>query len=492
MHIPDEKIAEIRAAVDIVDVVGEVVELKKKGIDFFGLCPFHAEKTPSFSVSPVKQMFYCFGCGAGGDVVEFMIRVTGRPFSDVIKSLAGRAGIGLLESYLYDKTYQYRTPRAPGIPGEKRQAVKPAPQKDEKQSDPAPGVWVEHAEKLVSWAHEKLLENDEQLAWLAGRGINGEAVEKFRLGWNPGKDGRDLWRPRESWGLPTVMRENKKGKSVKKKLWIPQGLIIPFFEEDQQAGKPAPQRIRIRRIEGEPRFFILPGSVMDMMILGEDERSYLVVESELDGIMCHMLAGDMCSVVALGSSSAKPDEKIMEKLRNSAVILLGLDYDAPGRKAMKWWKEEFHQVKIWPVPDGGDPGEAYQSGVDIRQWIWAGLPAGLQLRGPDRRVGLSLLNDKKKGGEKTEIVDLESPVVCEESESWDYIAELAGLLRAHPVAIHNMPDRTYIAASVKWQQQNYEIYRRISALVFQNPEVFRFVSAHPASKIIGENINTDC
>ena len=68
-HIPEEKISEIRSAADIVDIVSEVVLLKKAGQNLVGLCPFHTEKTPSFNVSPERQIFHCFGCGVGGDVV---------------------------------------------------------------------------------------------------------------------------------------------------------------------------------------------------------------------------------------------------------------------------------------------------------------------------------------------------------------------------------------------------------------------------------------
>src|SRR5690606_29131101 len=72
-RIPDEKINEIRQAVDIVDVISEYVQLKKQGRNYFGLCPFHSENTPSFSVSPEKQIYYCFGCGAGGNVFSFLM-----------------------------------------------------------------------------------------------------------------------------------------------------------------------------------------------------------------------------------------------------------------------------------------------------------------------------------------------------------------------------------------------------------------------------------
>ena len=71
MYYPEEVIEEVRSRADIVDVVGKVVHLKKMGANYFGLCPFHGEKTPSFSVNQSKQIFYCFGCGKGGDVVKF-------------------------------------------------------------------------------------------------------------------------------------------------------------------------------------------------------------------------------------------------------------------------------------------------------------------------------------------------------------------------------------------------------------------------------------
>ena len=93
--IPEDKIQEIRTAADIVQVVGDRVALKKAGKNFVGLCPFHAEKTPSFTVSPDKQMYYCFGCGAGGNVIGFLMKVDGLTFPEAAKTLAGRLGIQL-------------------------------------------------------------------------------------------------------------------------------------------------------------------------------------------------------------------------------------------------------------------------------------------------------------------------------------------------------------------------------------------------------------
>ena len=94
-YIPEEKISEIRTAADIVDVISESVLLKKSGRNFLGLCPFHSEKTPSFSVNRDKQIFYCFGCGAGGNVFTFLMRHDGLSFPEAVKQLARQYGVEL-------------------------------------------------------------------------------------------------------------------------------------------------------------------------------------------------------------------------------------------------------------------------------------------------------------------------------------------------------------------------------------------------------------
>lgn len=94
-HVTDEKKAEIRNTADIAEVVAERVALKKAGKDFTGLCPFHSEKTPSFTVSQTKQIFHCFGCGAGGDVFDFLMKSEGITFPEAVESLARRYGIRL-------------------------------------------------------------------------------------------------------------------------------------------------------------------------------------------------------------------------------------------------------------------------------------------------------------------------------------------------------------------------------------------------------------
>ena len=97
MYYPDEIIEEVRTRNDIVDLISGYVKLQRRGSSYFGLCPFHNEKSPSFSVSPGKQMYYCFGCGAGGNVFTFLMEYENYSFPEAVKALADRAGIALPE-----------------------------------------------------------------------------------------------------------------------------------------------------------------------------------------------------------------------------------------------------------------------------------------------------------------------------------------------------------------------------------------------------------
>ena len=98
--IPQEILDEIASKCDIVSVIGEYVPLKRKGANYQGLCPFHTEKTPSFSVSPTKQIYHCFGCGAGGNVFKFMMEIEHLTFPEAVEKLAKRAGVTLPEKEL--------------------------------------------------------------------------------------------------------------------------------------------------------------------------------------------------------------------------------------------------------------------------------------------------------------------------------------------------------------------------------------------------------
>ncbi len=103
MKYSEDVIENVRTSNDIVDVIGSYVRLKKSGSNYFGLCPFHSEKTGSFSVSPVKQMFYCFGCHEGGNVISFVMKYENYSFSEAVKYLADRVNITLPEVELSEK-----------------------------------------------------------------------------------------------------------------------------------------------------------------------------------------------------------------------------------------------------------------------------------------------------------------------------------------------------------------------------------------------------
>lgn len=112
MYYPDELIEEIRVKNDIVSVISGYVRMQKKGSNYFGLCPFHNEKSPSFSVSPGKQMYYCFGCGAGGNVITFVMEYENLTFQEAVKMLADRAGVNLPELEYNEEVRQKESRRA--------------------------------------------------------------------------------------------------------------------------------------------------------------------------------------------------------------------------------------------------------------------------------------------------------------------------------------------------------------------------------------------
>jgi len=112
MYYPDELIEEVRMKSDIVDVISGYVKIQKKGSSHFGLCPFHNEKSPSFSVSQSKQMYYCFGCGAGGNVFTFIMEYENYSFQEAVKFLADRAGVNLPEAEYNEETRKREGRRA--------------------------------------------------------------------------------------------------------------------------------------------------------------------------------------------------------------------------------------------------------------------------------------------------------------------------------------------------------------------------------------------
>jgi len=191
----------------------------------------------------------------------------------------------------------------------------------------------------------------------------------------------------------------------------------------------------------------------------------MVVEAELDALLVDQFAGDHLGVIGLGSATAKPDAGIFKILKKASVVLLSIDRDPAGEKAIKWWMDHMGRVEHWPVTAGKDPGEAYQSGKDIRLWALAGL----------RIDGRSSLDNKKTEAEDpipepaekagTGIGDESSP------ERPASVEEFVELLKKHPVEIRITNRRTQIQEDKTWAGGNPEASKRISELVFFDDDV---------------------
>ncbi|MCR2820422.1 DNA primase [Lederbergia panacisoli] len=161
IRIPEEKINEIRQSIDIVEVVSDYVQLKKQGRNYFGLCPFHGENTPSFSVSAEKQIFHCFGCGAGGNVFTFITEIEGVSFQEAAEKIAKRGNIALDIEINNDKTEQ-RIPKEHSL-------------------------IIEAHEILAKFYHHLLLNTNEgalALDYLLKRGFTTESIQKFKVGYS--------------------------------------------------------------------------------------------------------------------------------------------------------------------------------------------------------------------------------------------------------------------------------------------------------------------
>jgi hypothetical protein len=327
-------------------------------------------------------------------------------------------------------------------------------------------LWQERAGKFLTWSQENLEKNAGILAWLAARGIDTQAIADYRLGWNPGENGKDFYRARSAWGLSEIKKDDGRLKA----LWIPVGLVIPWISDG------IIHRIRIRRPEGEPRYYVIPGSSMTTMMLGSDRRAIMIIEAELDAIAV-MANNRIAGACGLGSVSARPTAEAYEILKKALQILVAIDYDAAGAKEMAWWKEHFSRCDRWPVPQGKDPGEAYAMGTDLDRWIRAGLPPALTIDGPGEK--------KPPAAEtKRDLPETEQPAGEMQLSSLPAaVMELRELLRKNPgVRIINTPDRYAVLRDGKY------VGGRINRLVFHDPQVRDFILSHPAGEIGWENL----
>ncbi|AQQ52977.1 DNA primase [Planococcus lenghuensis] len=159
-RIPEETVEQVRTSTDIVDVIGEYVQLTKKGRNWFGLCPFHGESTPSFSVTSDKQIFHCFGCGAGGNVFTFLMDLENLSFQEAVVKVGARAGIEIETAGGQD-------------------AGRPA----RNQPNSRLVEMHEYAAELYQHILLNAEQGEEALTYLEKRGFTREMIEKYRIGW---------------------------------------------------------------------------------------------------------------------------------------------------------------------------------------------------------------------------------------------------------------------------------------------------------------------
>ena len=322
------------------------------GGEWHGPCPFCGGKD-RFLLWPEQGeggRFRCRQCSVGGDLIQYLRDVRKMNFREACKYIGKEIG-----SF------------GPSLIGRR----KTRPNWTPRETAPPTDVWQVRARRLVEASeHDLFLPYpfaQKMLGWLKeGRGLSEETIKKYRLGLIY----IDRWDSHERWGLDPVLKED----GSPKKIWMPRGLTIPLCQDGNIF------RIRIRRpkidlkSEGDPRYYLLRGSDTRAMVLGQNQDTLVVVESELDAILLFQEAGDLIGVISLGNAQARPDVKAMESLGHSKLILVALDGDDAGAKeAWGWWLNHFPQARRWPPIEGKDPGDMVVAGIDLRVWIKAGV-----------------------------------------------------------------------------------------------------------------------
>jgi DNA primase len=339
----EDIISRIRDSVDIVDLVSGYVSLKKTGKNHTGLCPFHAEKTPSFSVNPDKQIFHCFGCGTGGDVFKFIELQEGLNFPDAVRALAGRAGISL--------------------PTDSRSRGQDKKAEDERK------VLLRTVADAVEYFKKELEgpAGSAARAYLRKRGVADAIVQDFALGYaKPAWDG--LLRHLKQKGYDFGQMEKA-------------GLVVKRSE-----GEGYYDRFRgriifpIRDIAGKVIAF--GGRVMDDSLpkylnssetplysksntlycldmakeVGRKQGYFIIVEGYLDAIACHQY-GVRNTVATLGTALTEGHLRLMRRFSDKLVLIF--DPDPAGVKASLRGFDLFMtsgmKVNVVSLPDGDDP-----------------------------------------------------------------------------------------------------------------------------------------
>ncbi len=369
MAIPEEDVAQVRAATDIVALIGERTALRHQGRRWVGLCPFHAEKTPSFSVNAEEGFYYCFGCQASGDAITFLRATEHLDFVDAVRLLADRSGVVIHED-------------ADGGAERKRR-----------------GVLLEAVERAVTWYHERLLSAPDAgraRDYLRSRGYDGDVVRRFRLGWAPDDWdalGRALGlsaRVLTDTGLGFVNRRGRIQDSFRARVIFPicdpsgrpvalGGRILPPQEgRTDQRPEPKYKNSAETAIYSKRRtLYALNWAKRDVVATGE----VVVCEGYTD-VIGFFTSGVERAVATCGTALA---EEHFTLLRNFAKrIVLAYDADSAGQAAAsrvyEWERRHEVEVAVASLPAGSDPGELARTDPEALRESITGARPFLQFR----------------------------------------------------------------------------------------------------------------
>ena len=340
MYYSEDLIEEIRSRNDIVDVISSYVKLKKQGSSYFGLCPFHNEKSPSFSVSAEKQMFYCFGCGEGGNIFTFIMKYENYSFQEALKYLADRAGIALPEADYSEE------------------AKKGARLKE------ALLAINNEAGKMFHY----LLKTDkgkDGLEYLKKRGLSDETIIHFGLGYS-GKYSGNLYPYLKNKGFTDEQLKESglftfEERGVKDKFW--NRVMFPIMDVNNRVigfggrvmGDAKPKYLN----SPETKLFDKSRNLYGLNFARAARKNELIIcEGYMDVIALHQ-AGFTNAVAALGTSFTSGHASLLK--RYADTVLLSFDSDGAGVKAalraIPILKEAGLSVKIIDMKPYKDPDE---------------------------------------------------------------------------------------------------------------------------------------
>lgn len=346
MRYPQTFIDDLRRQADIVRVVGDYVTLKKKGANWMACCPFHQEKTPSFSVNPSKNIFYCFGCGKGGSVFNFVMELEGLSFPESVRVVAEKAGVPLPE-LVDDKRFETKRKEA-----------------DE--------VIELNGWALEFWERQLSEDNAEARAareYVEGRGIVEETIRTFRLGYAPNSwESLGNYLKSKGAGIGQIERS---GLVVKKE----QGgyydrfrgrLIFPVTDAQ---GRPVAFGARAMRPGDEPKYLNSPETaaytkgrhLFGLSVTREEIRRKkfaILVEGYLD-LIAPFQHGVRNVVASLGTALTPEQAKLLNRFARKVVV--NYDGDRAGinaaKRAIEVLLPEDFEVKVLVLPEGADPDE---------------------------------------------------------------------------------------------------------------------------------------